>query len=90
MEEANNKNMKKIIVAGNKNYGLAKSIFEAHSDAKFYSRTNGNLDLGKPLDRDVFVNHTLDYDVFISCSYLPDFKQLFLVGKVWRKWNEEI
>ncbi len=80
--------MKKIIVAGNPNYGLAKSIYKAHPEAKFYSRTNGELHLNTVEGRDLFAEKSLDYDVFIACSFMPYFKQLLLVAKVWKIWKD--
>lgn len=79
--------MKKIIVSGNKNYGLAKSIYEAYPKAKFLSRSNGDLDLTKDEDMEKFIQESINYDVYISCSYLPEFKQLILLAKLWAKWN---
>lgn len=79
--------MKKMIVAGNKHYGLAKSIYEAHPDAAFYSRSNGNLDFTKFEDRKKFAIESLNYDICISCSYVPDFGQLNLVNHIWDRWQ---
>lgn len=80
--------IKKIIVAGNPNYGLGKSINKAHPEAKFYSRTNGGMHLNLEDGRNAFTQETLNYDIFISCSYLPYFQQLLLVGKVWNVWKD--
>ena len=36
--------MKKIIISGNKNYGLGTSFYKVFPDADFFSRTNGEWD----------------------------------------------
>lgn len=80
--------MKKIIISGNKEYGLAKALFEKFPDARFISRTNENYDLAKFDTRDEFAKISLDYDVFINCSALSNFRQTLLLQKVYQVWLE--
>jgi len=81
--------MKKIIVSGNKHYGLSKSIYKKFPEAEFFSRSNGDLNLIDENQMDEFVNKSMEFDIYISCSYLPYFKQLMLLGKLWSRWNKE-
>jgi len=78
-----------MIVAGNKDDRLAKCIYEAYPEGKFYSRTCGGFDLTNKNQRDNFINESLSHDVFISCSCLYDFNQLLLVKELWLRWVEE-
>ena len=80
--------MKSIIVSGNKHYGLGKSLYKKFPDASFFSRSNGDYDFMKNECMEKFAKASLDYDVYISCSYLPYFQQTLLLGKVWKYWNE--
>lgn len=80
--------MKSIIVAGNKNYGLGKSLYKKFPDASFYSRTCGGYHLTNHDQQTGFINKSLAYHTFISCSYLPDFQQLILVKRLWQLWTE--
>lgn len=81
--------MKTMIIAGNKNYGLGKHLYKEYSDATFYSRSCGGYDLCDRCQRQNFIEKSLSYDVFISCSYLPDYNQLFLVRDLWKYWNKK-
>ena len=80
--------MKKIIISGNKHYGLGESLFNKFPDALFCSRSNGEFDFSNMDSIEKFAKISLDYDVYINCSYIPYFKQLMLLGKVWRSWME--
>ena len=80
--------MKNIILSGNKHYGLGKSLFEKFPDASFFSRSNGEFDFSDVQAMEHFAKISLDYDVYISCSYIPYFKQLLLLGKVWKTWTD--
>jgi hypothetical protein len=79
---------KKIIIAGNPNYGLAKNLQKKYPNATFYSRSHGNLNLSKEEDRNIFGKESLKYEVCILCSYIPYFKQTLLVGRIWKEWTE--
>jgi hypothetical protein len=75
----------KILVAGNKNYGLSSSIAEVYPESTFLSRSSG-YDL---LDSDVqleVAKMSLDYDVFLSVSCLHGFNQVELVRKIADQW----
>lgn len=67
-----------IIVAGNKNYGLAKGINEEYPFAKFCSRTSGyDFENNEIIKK--FAEECLHYDVVILCSALYRFKQSLLL-----------
>lgn len=67
-----------IIVAGNKNYGLAKGISEEYPFAKFCSRSSG-YDFENNETIKIFSEECLNYDVVILCSALYKFKQSILL-----------
>lgn len=77
----------KIMVAGNKNYGLAAGIFKLFPDAVFLSRSTGYDLLDESVQHQV-AQSSLEYDVFLSISCLYNFQQLSLVKKVTDKWIE--
>lgn len=78
----------KILVAGNKDYGLAKSISSLYPTASFLSRTSGyNLN---DYDTRVTVSEmSLNYDVFLSVSCLSQFRQTLLLEEIVKKWCEK-
>ena len=80
--------MKKIIISGNKNYGLGTSFYKVFPDADFFSRTNGEWDFQDAEQIKKFADKSLDYDVYISCSYVPYFKQLLLLASVVKRWYD--
>ena len=73
----------KILVAGNKNYGLAAELFKLYPDAFFASRTSG-FDLTKNDDQKKLADLTLDYDIFINCSALHKFNQTVLLDQIYK------
>ena len=77
----------KILVAGNKNYGLAAELFKLYPDAFFASRTSG-FDLTKNDDQKKLADLVLEYDVFINCSALHKFNQTVLLDTVYKKCTE--
>jgi NADP-dependent 3-hydroxy acid dehydrogenase YdfG len=77
----------KILVAGNKNYGLAAELYKLYPDAFFASRTSG-FDLTKNDDQKKLAELTLDYDIFINCSALHKFNQTVLLDTVYKKCVE--
>lgn len=81
--------MKKVIISGNKNYGLAKSLYKLFPDATFCSRSNGSYDLSVDSQITTFILESLNYDIFISCSYIPFFAQTILLAKLYKKWMDE-
>lgn len=79
---------KKVIIAGNKHYGLSKSLEVAFPDATFCSRSNGDFNFFKTESVLKFAELSLDYDICIFCSYIPHFRQLLLLEEVWELWNK--
>ena len=81
--------MKKIIVSGNARYGLAKSIATQFPNAEFASRSaSPSTDLMQEQQMSEFVERTLGFDVYISCSCLYHFQQTLLLEKVHRRWTD--
>jgi NADP-dependent 3-hydroxy acid dehydrogenase YdfG len=78
----------KILVAGNKNYGLAAELFKLYPDAFFASRTTG-FDLTANDDQKRLADLALEYDVFINCSALWKFNQTVLLDAVYKKCTEK-
>ena len=78
----------KVLVAGNKDYGVAKSIYKLFPDAEFVSRSNGDWDLSKYQAQRDLAKKSLDYDVFISVSTIWKFHQTTLVQEVSKAWEE--
>tara|TARA_B100000809_G_scaffold234563_1_gene252062 strand:- start:113 stop:667 length:555 start_codon:yes stop_codon:yes gene_type:complete len=78
----------KIIIAGNPEYGLSKSVCKLHSDATFISRSHGNMDLTIPSRQREFAKLSLEYNIFISISCLWRFAQTELVQEVAKNWIE--
>ncbi len=79
---------KTVVVSGNREYGLAKALEKVFPTAQFYSRSQNNFDLSKYDDRIKFAELSLNYDVYISCSCLSQFRQTLLLEKVYKKWRE--
>lgn len=75
----------KILVAGNKDYGLSNSIAQEYPDAKFLSRSTG-FNLNDSDIRDEIAKLSLDYDVFISVSCLSQFRQTLVVESIIKEW----
>lgn len=79
--------MKSIIVSGDKRYGLSKTLKEKFPEAFFASRKTG-FDFTKHEDTRCFVEMSLEYDVYISCSSLHSFLQTKLLHDVYKNWKE--
>jgi NADP-dependent 3-hydroxy acid dehydrogenase YdfG len=77
----------KILVAGNKNYGLAAELYKLYPDAFFASRTSG-FDLTKNDDQKRLADLVLEYDIFINCSALYKFNQTVLLDTIYKKCTE--
>ena len=81
--------MKKILITGNKYYGLCKSIctlFDSVDDISYttVSRSNGwNLDVGSEQRRlaEYFIDE--DFDIFINNSALWKFHQIMIAEQVY-------
>jgi len=78
--------MKKILVAGNAKFGLAKSLNETlvDCDTTFLSRSTG-YDLTKAEQQQSFAEISINYDVIILCSALWKFNQTLLLEAVYKK-----
>jgi NADP-dependent 3-hydroxy acid dehydrogenase YdfG len=78
--------MKKILIAGNSNYGLAEGLKEslAEHDVTFISRSCG-YDLTKAEQQQRFAELAHEYDVVILCSALWKFNQTLLLEATYKK-----
>ena len=78
--------MKKILIAGNSNYGLAEGLKESLSghDVTFISRSCG-YDLTKAEQQQRFAELAETYDVIILCSALWKFNQTLLLEATYKK-----
>ena len=78
--------MKKILVAGNNNYGLAAGLKESleEHNINFISRSCG-YDLTKAEQQQRFADLSVDYDVVILCSALWKFNQTLLLEATYKK-----
>ena len=76
-----------MIVAGNKNYGIAKEIFKHYPLAVFASRTTG-FDLTQQVDQNRLANLIIEHDTFINCSALWKFQQTVLLDTIYKKCLE--
>lgn len=76
----------KIIVAGNKDYGLANSLYKMYPDALFLSRSTG-FNLWDKTTKEKVSALSLDCDIFLSVSALGEFNQTLLVEHVIKQWE---
>jgi NADP-dependent 3-hydroxy acid dehydrogenase YdfG len=78
--------MKKVLVAGNSEYGLAQAIRQelGDHDITFLSRKSG-YDLTKAEQQTRFADVAVEYDVIILCSALWKFNQTLLLEAVYKK-----
>jgi NADP-dependent 3-hydroxy acid dehydrogenase YdfG len=79
---------KKILVAGNKSYGLAKEIYKLYPEAFFASRTTG-YDLGCKDGHTGFAELSTEFDIIINCSALYKFHQTVLLDTIFKKCLEK-
>ena len=78
--------MKKILMTGNPNYGLAEKFSIVCPDTTFASRSNGyNLCDGN--SRVQLAMESLEYDVFINSSALHQFHQTLVLECIWKNWK---
>lgn len=84
------KTMKKILVAGNSEYGVAESIKNAlaEHDVTFLSRQSG-YDLTKAEQQARFAESAVESDVVILCSALWKFNQTLLLEATYKKLKAE-
>jgi len=73
-----------MLVAGNKDYGLGKAIFEINNDAEFFSRSSGQ-DLFEQDIIDTFCKQSLKHDKIVLCSALHNFQQTKLLNDVYER-----
>lgn len=78
--------MKKILVAGNSEFGLAEEIKNSlkDHDVTFLSRTTG-YDLTQSTNQARFADMAIDHDIIILCSALFKFNQTLLLDAVYKK-----
>lgn len=79
---------KKILVAGNPEYGIAQAIGKRWPHCQFASRSNG-FDLCDEQSRQAFAEKSLNYDVVICCSALWRFQQTLVLELVWKLWEQK-
>jgi NADP-dependent 3-hydroxy acid dehydrogenase YdfG len=77
----------KILITGNKEFGLAKELYNLYPDAEFLSRTSG-YDLTSSEGQRRCAERVLKADVFINCSALWKFNQTVLLDTVYKKCTE--
>jgi len=75
--------MKKILITGNPESGLARSLAGVFPLADFVSRATGD-NLSDPDVRERIAQRALDYDVFINNSALWRFEQTLILESVWK------
>lgn len=78
----------KILVAGNKKYGLAAELAKLYPNATFASRSTG-FDLTNSHGQNKLSEMIIDYDVFINCSALYKFNQTVLLDIIYKKCLEK-
>jgi len=73
----------KILITGNKNFGIAKELFQLYPDATFVSRSTG-IDLTSQVGQSKLADLSLEHDIFINCSALWKFNQTVLLETVYK------
>lgn len=76
-----------MIITGNPQKGLAKSLYEIFPQAVFCSRTSG-YDLTVSRDQDRFADEATKHDNIILSSALWKFQQTVLLDKTYKKCRE--
>ncbi len=79
--------MHKILIAGNKDFGLAKELYNLYPEAEFLSRSTG-YDLTSSDGQRRCAERVLEADIFINCSALWKFNQTVLLDAVYKKCTE--
>lgn len=72
-----------MIITGNKNKGLANSLFKIYPDATFCSRETG-FDLTDKKIQQKFSELCLDHHTIINCSALWRFEQTNLLDRIYK------
>lgn len=76
-----------MLIIGNKDYGLARSLAGLYPDAHFMSRTTG-YNLGKRDIRELVAKESTNHDVVLLVSALGDFSQVMLAEAIAKQWFE--
>ena len=79
--------MPKILITGNKEFGLAKELYKLYPDAGFLSRSTG-YDLTSSEGQRRCAEQVLETDVFVNCAALWKFNQTVLLDTVYKKCVE--
>lgn len=74
----------KILITGNKNFGLAAELYNLYPNATFASRTTG-FDLTSADGQAKLAKFALDYDIFINSSALWKFNQTIVLDAVYKQ-----
>ncbi len=80
----------KILVTGNPDYGIAKSLKEVLTtdhELVFLSRKTNDTDLTTEAGIAKLLHYSTDCDVFINNSCLTDFAQTTVYYKLWNYWK---
>jgi hypothetical protein len=77
-----------MIIAGNKNYGLANSLHKLYPSAEFISRSSGH-DLTLRQEQEWFAEQSLNHSEIIICSALHKFNQTVLLDLVYKACSEK-
>lgn len=77
----------KILITGNPNIGLARSLYKLYPDATFVSRSNG-FDLTTSEGQKKLVNLVNEYNIIINSSALFKFNQSVLLDQIYKRCIE--
>jgi NAD(P)-dependent dehydrogenase (short-subunit alcohol dehydrogenase family) len=80
----------KIIVTGNKGWGVAEAISKyLSSEYKVFCASRQSWhDLSTESGVQDFTAKSFEYDAFINCAKLKNFQQTLLLKAVWDSWKE--
>lgn len=73
----------KVLITGNKDYGLSKELSLIYTQATFVSRSTG-FDLTTQVGQSKCAELSLNHDVFINCAALYKFNQTNLLDIVYK------
>ena len=76
-----------MLISGNKEHGLAKSLYKLYPDAVFASRSTG-YDLCSHDGRNRFAKESLNHETIILSSALFNFNQTILLDTVFKTCSE--
>ena len=78
-----------MLIAGNKNYGLGKSLHKLYPSAEFISRSSGH-DLTTKEGQEWFAEQSVNHSQIILCSALHKFNQTVLLDLVYQRCVEKL